>query len=482
LNVIEIQLSDSVFIDANIGLKRSILHKLKAMKDTGFVCNDIDMTLLNVEENHELGHGAFGHVYSGTYSGNSVAIKSLIHIDDAGLAELKSEVSFMRALSQYPGIVRLYGANFNRDKGDLCLVLDKANGTLHDAIHMGNLMQLDLSLPMKLYAITSIAHAMEFVAEAGIVHRDVKPMNVLVFMPSTNALSYSSTANDAVLKSLSSASADSFFINENCASPAQLAPASFSAIPQFKLTDFGLAKRGAESKGKASSTLKGTPHYMAPELFTATVGHARFGMKTDVFAFGISMNEVLTMEVPFEGLDQMQIMHAVVSRGKRPRKYEPSSPTDTVGNAVRSVIDSCLETDPTERPTFRELAAYLRTLCLMAVGEIKSRIASSISSSSSLDFYKEDACDDTNTVNCIPPPTTPSLSSTTMIDDSTTSETERTTTATVAVAAVAAVATASTSPATTVIDSSLPAPPAPAPAILSAATTSRLRSPLLFVT
>lgn len=120
-----------------------------------------------------------------------------------------------------PGVVRLFGANLSAEPR--CVVLELADGSLHDALHKHSL-SIDLSLTSKLSLAVQICSAMRFINELDIIHRDIKSSNVLIFLQGQGRVS-------------------------------------------AKLADFGLAKVNTENSYAANQTPKGTPPYMAPELF-----------------------------------------------------------------------------------------------------------------------------------------------------------------------------------------------------------------------
>jgi serine/threonine protein kinase len=152
--------------------------------------DDIDMRALKFQKTAVslLGHGAFGDVYLGVYGDIAVAVKVATRtLEETTLRELKKEVVTLNILSRYPGIVRTFGANFDPRRGDLCIVFELAQGTLYDALYnvKNSRLPSTFQLPdeLKLFALSSVAKALAFVASANIIHRDIKPQNILVFLP-----------------------------------------------------------------------------------------------------------------------------------------------------------------------------------------------------------------------------------------------------------------------------------------------------------
>ena len=121
-----------------------------------------------------------------------------------------------------------------------------------------------------------------------------------------------------------------------------------------KVTDFGLSKSEslatAATQATAGGDAKGTPAYMAPELLDSNT----FTEKTDVYAYGMIVFEVLAGDTPWSGLNQMQIMMQVCIQKDRP-KLDGGAPADLV-----ALMQRCWDHEPDARPTFAAIKAELR--------------------------------------------------------------------------------------------------------------------------
>src|SRR5262245_48611518 len=221
-------------------------------KDGSFVPpspEELTDRLPNLEVTELLGHGGMGVVYKGRqpFLDRQVAIK-LIRPDWGDDTRAQSRfVQESRALAKltHPYIVSVFDCG---KVGDLFyLVMEYVAGTgLRDRIAARSVSERDV-----LDFLPQIGEALQHAHEVGIVHRDVKPENILV-----------------------------------------------DARNRVRLVDFGLAKWLIPSGGKGpddGKTVAGTHGYMAPEQFSApeTVDH-----RADIFATGVVCYEMLTGEVP----------------------------------------------------------------------------------------------------------------------------------------------------------------------------------------
>jgi hypothetical protein len=116
-----------------------------------------------------------------------------------------------------------------------------------------------------------------------------------------------------------------------------------------RICDFGIA-RTVDPEGTMTGKI-GTYHYMAPEV----INQSKYGLKADVFSYGMMLWEMITHKVPFEWFqnDQVKITTAI-SRGTRPTIPK------TINSSLRKLIINCWDQEPDHRPTFQEI---LQILC-----------------------------------------------------------------------------------------------------------------------
>ncbi len=174
--------------------------------------------------------------------------------------------------------------------------------------------------------VACLADGLEDSHKLGVLHRDIKPGNVLLDVSATEK-----DANDQEL----------------------LARPISSFAP--KLTDFGLAKLPGDQTNTRTGTLVGTPAYMPPERINGTIDQ-RFGA-SDIYGLGVVLYELLTGQAPFQGETDAQTLHKVINdQPELPRLLRHDIPRD-----LEAICLKCLERNPSLRyHSAGDLAADLR--------------------------------------------------------------------------------------------------------------------------
>ena len=91
----------------------------------------------------------------------------------------------------------------------------------------------------------------------------------------------------------------------------------------------------------------GTPSYMAPEIFAKK----SYDKKIDVFAFGTLVWEIFSRQVPFEGLEPVDVMQKILK--------EENLPMLNIPKKIVQLINECRATDPNKRPNFEYIIDFL---------------------------------------------------------------------------------------------------------------------------
>jgi hypothetical protein len=273
-----------------------------------------------------LAHGGMGTVYRAMdeVTGREVALK-VLRRDAANASSLERFIREAHAASSanHPAIPRTLHVDVAQD-GRIYQLMEFVPGvTLARRLEFGPLAAASSA---RLGSI--LAEALAAAHTAGVVHRDVKPSNVLL-------------REDGV---------------GTC------------------ILDFGIAKVLSEAPSDDTVTraghFVGTPQYMSPEQFLdpATVGPA-----SDVYSLGIVLFEMLSGAPPFKGahLEALQVAHMVKA---------PPDLADEIPRALRTLVQACLAKRMTERPStsalserLARIADELRTPSAVEVGRAELR-------------------------------------------------------------------------------------------------------------
>jgi serine/threonine protein kinase len=116
-----------------------------------------------------------------------------------------------------------------------------------------------------------------------------------------------------------------------------------------KVADFGLS-RLKNTTFLTSKSGKGTPQWMAPEVLRNEYSNE----KSDVYSFGVILWELATEQIPWIGLNPMQVVGAVGFMNQLLQIPEGLNPRWT------SMIESCWRSDPNSRPSFQDVTEQLK--------------------------------------------------------------------------------------------------------------------------
>ena len=261
-----------------------------------------------------IGQGGVGSVYRASHRDLHipVAVKVLHHHFQQDLEFCRRFHAEALAASRldHPNLVRVLDFGQEPD-GLLYLAMEHLDGqALADILRTGIPLPLPRIIDVMMQICAGLAHA----HARGIVHRDVKPDNVVL------------VAN-----------------KDDDERPEEL----------VKVCDFGIAVQQAD--GEASSAVVGTPEYMSPEQCR---GHLLDG-RSDIYSCGVMLYELATGQLPFEGPTPGEILiQHLRAEAPWPRRVAPD-----VDPRLEAVIMKALAKDPAERQqSMRDLRRELRAL------------------------------------------------------------------------------------------------------------------------
>jgi len=291
---------------ADIGIARTS-HEMPAVLDGGAL--ELGH---HFAERYEIvamiGTGGMGTVYRARdlELDEEVAIKTLrpeLMMDETLLERFKSEIRLARRIS-HRNVVRTH--DFGEWRGVSYLTMEYVEGlTVRDLIQARGPLQA----PSALAIATQLAESLTVAHEQGVVHRDIKPQNLLL-----------------------------------------------DANGVLKVMDFGIA-RLAESTSAltVAGLIIGTPAYMAPEQLLAETADAR----SDLYAMGVVLYECLTGQLPFDAPTPVSLVAKVLSEDPTP----PTSLTPDIPPALSALVLRLLAKRPEDRvQSASELAGLLRQI------------------------------------------------------------------------------------------------------------------------
>ncbi|MBI3723722.1 tetratricopeptide repeat protein, partial [bacterium] len=257
----------------------------------------------------ELGKGGMGVVYRAWNDRlrRVVALKTVIKED----ADEESALRFQReaeavARLRHPAIVSVYEAG--EISGKQYLAMELVPGASLAARLRGD---AKLALTKALEALRDVARAIHYAHEQGVIHRDLKPQNIMI-----------------------------------------------DKEDRPHVLDFGLARLSDRSKLTKTGATMGTPAYMPPEQAGAT--EAEIDERSDVYSLGATLYHVLTGRPPFEGQSEVAVIAALLTKDPVP----PGTLNPRAKGDLETIALKCLEKEREKRyasaeALARDLEAYL---------------------------------------------------------------------------------------------------------------------------
>lgn len=268
---------------------------------------DVDVAKLDpekVELGMIIGQGGQGLVRRATYEGKVYAAKAVLDLAPSVFGKFLQEIKLLASV-KHPNVVEFFGILVKED--NLYMLTELMDTDL--AAILSNLDE-----KTKLQISMDIASAMAFLHsfQPPILHRDLKPGNILV-------------ARDG----------------------------------RVKLSDFGVSRLMADSETKAANMTRdaGTVLYMAPEVW---MENSSYGTACDVYSYGLLLIELWTGQNPFYPADvtwMLEFLELVRTKQIVPavNQLPPTCPEE-----LKAIISRCVSFVPEERPSFRSITSKMK--------------------------------------------------------------------------------------------------------------------------
>jgi len=249
-----------------------------------------------------IGSGGFGTVYE-AWDGRlerSVAVKAIESGGGPASRRVLREAQAAARLN-HPGIVTLY--ELGEEDGNALLVTELVDGsTLADLNHAGTLSDREIG-----EIGADLCEALDHAHDRAVVHRDIKPQNVLV---------------------------------------------TEDGEPRAKLMDFGVARLADGAALTAPGDVVGTLAYMAPEQAEGRTA----GPEADVYSLALMLYECWSGENPKRRGNPAATARAIGARQRPLRRLRPDLPRE-----LSDAVDACLQSRPDRRPSLEELGGALES-------------------------------------------------------------------------------------------------------------------------
>ena len=256
----------------------------------------------------EIGRGAYGVVYRARDEvlGREVALKELPGrlADDEFVAPRFRQEARALAKLNHPNIVQVYDFIEHRKRMWMAIELVEGGDLASYIAKRGC-----LAVPEACRLGAGIGDAVAFAHGRGVIHRDLKPLNVLLADGSTP-----------------------------------------------KVADFGLAKLAEGGVDTLEGTVMGSPHYMSPEQAEG----GSIGCGTDIYSLGVILYQMLTGKVPFEGEIASVLAQHI---RKPPRRLRQVAPDNNIPPKLEKLVLAMLAKSVDDRPPeMRDISATLTVL------------------------------------------------------------------------------------------------------------------------
>ncbi len=275
-----------------------------------------------------ISRGGMGSVYKATHAvlGRIACVKVLdrsLAMDDGYVARFLKEAKIVNDV-RHENIVDIFDFVQSQSPRRVACIMEYIHGrTLNSVLAQGA-----LTVVQSVNATLQLIDALRAVHAKGVIHRDIKPNNIMVVAPFQS---------------------------------------DFSVHPAVKILDFGIAKvEGSNSIKTGPGTMLGTPAYMAPEQISGD----RITAKTDVYALGEIFYEMVSAHRIYSGTNANDIIKLKLL-GELPALRFPAHLRGV--ERIRWMIEACLSSDAGRRPALGDLEVALLEIRRENQGPIATR-------------------------------------------------------------------------------------------------------------
>ena len=275
------------------------LKKIKSIKKYGSEHNYSSYPKTNLSYykiGRSIGHGAFGKVNIALHvlSGHIVAIKSFNKIKKTfPMNKILYEIKLLKKLRSHKNIIK-YFEHFENEKHFFIVMENICGGNLLNAIN--KMSKFSESMAKNIFK--QLIETIKYLHSIGIVHRDIKPDNILLDLDST-----------------------------------------------IKLCDFGVSKEVKE--GQLLTDSCGTPAFVAPEILKDSPYNPYM---TDIWSSGVVLYAMITGFFPFRGVNETEL-HKNILSGAFPKLKD-------VSNELKDLLNKILEVNPNKRITIDNILKH----------------------------------------------------------------------------------------------------------------------------
>ncbi|GAA5796108.1 hypothetical protein HPULCUR_001477 [Helicostylum pulchrum] len=263
----------------------------------------------------KIGQGSFATVYKAQHklTNQTVAVKSVRRskLTKKLLENLESEISILTAI-RHDHIVGLIELMEFCSLGDLSHYIKDVRANKAVKGPAGGLPERVVR-----HFLKQLANALEFLRSKNLVHRDIKPQNLLLVKPGHN--------NNDVMN---------------------------GDLPILKVADFGFAR--FLPNASLADTLCGSPLYMGPEILS----YKKYDAKADLWSVGAVLYEMVTGRPPFRAQNHIELLKKIQENNDKIHFPDERNPDIIIGSDLKDLIRKLLRKNPVERMSFEDFFCH----------------------------------------------------------------------------------------------------------------------------